>query len=199
MKRNPRLITSKHLLLSAISCCVLLASGCASLSQETCAQFEERAREVDYATHYRNSDTDLEASARHFKSLPKNTPAVARLYKLQLDATTISPCHHVAIHKELYLLRAARQGMEFEEIREFYAGDGTLIATKREAVSKQLSTNGYYVATVPLPIPRLAPMGKYLVVSKLIVRTAENRQGTLLAKASAGFQVIPRDGCAPPT
>ena len=89
--------------------------------------------------------------------------------------------------------------MEFEEIREFYAGDGTLIATKREIMSKQLSASGYYVATVPLPIPRLAPMGKYTVVSKLMVRTAGDRQGTLLAKASAGFRVVPRDGCAPPT
>jgi hypothetical protein len=199
MKHSPRLITSKHLLLSAITGCALLASGCASLSQETCAQFEERTKEVDYATHYWNSEADLETSARHFKSLPKNTSAVARLYKLQLDATTTNPCRHVVIRKELYLLRATKQGMEFDEIREFYAGDGTLIATKRETVSKQLSTSGYYVATVPLPIPRMAPMGKYLVVSKLIVRTAENQQGTLLAKTSAGFQVIPRDGCAPPT
>jgi len=199
MKLIRRPLIAKHLFLSIIIGCVLLVSGCASLTQETCAQFEERSKETDYTTQYRNSDTDLETSARHFKPLPKNTSAVARLYKLQLDTTTISPCHHVTIHKELYLLRAARPGMEFEEIREFYASDGTLIATKRETVSKQLSTNGYYVATVPLPIPRLAPVGKYLVVSKLLLRTAENQQGTLLAKASVGFQVIPRGGCAPPT
>lgn len=199
MKLIRSLILSKPLLLSVSIGCVLLASGCASLTQETCTRFEERTKEVDYATQYRNSDTDLEASIRRFKPLPKNTSAVARLYTLRLDTTTISPCHHVVLHKELYLLRVARQGVEFEEIREFYAGDGTLIATKRETMSKQLSASGYYVATVPLPIPRLAPMGKYLVVSKLVVRTAENRQGTLLAKASAGFQVIPRDGCAPPT
>jgi len=199
MKHIHRRITSRHLFLPVILGCALLTSGCASLTQETCAQFEERTKELDYATQYQNSDTDLKISTRQFRPLPKNTSAVARLYKLELDTTTTNPCRHVAIHKELYLLRTAKQGLEFEEIREFYAGDGTLIATKRETVSKQLGASGYYVATVPLPIPRLAPMGKYLVVSKLVVRTAENRQGTLLAKASAGFQVIPRDGCAPPT
>jgi hypothetical protein len=199
MKRIRRLTPSKRISLLVIFGCVLLISGCASVPGGTCAQFEERIKELEYATQYRNVDTDFDPTTHHFKLLPRNTSAVVPLYKLQLDADTISPCNHLAIHKELYLQRSAKGGAEFEEIREFYSGDGTLIASKRETVSKQLNVSGYYVATVPLPIPKLAPMGKYLIVSKLVVRTTKNRQGTVLAKASVGFQVVPRDGCAPPT
>ena len=199
MKHIRRVTRSKHIFLSVIFGSVVLTSGCVSITGETCAQFEERIKELEYATQYRNADADFDLTTHHFKALPRNTSAVAPLYKLQLGTNTISPCNHLAIHKELYLQRSAKSGAEFEEIREFYSGDGTLIASKRETLSKQLNVSGYYVATVPLPIPKLAPMGKYLIVSKLVLRTTKNRQGTVLAKASAGFLVVPRDGCAPST
>ena len=102
-------VLSKFNSMSVIAACALLASGCVSLTQETCEQFEERTKDADYATQYRNSETDLAASTRNFRSLPKNTSAVARLYKLELDPTTINPCRHVTLHKELYLLRSAKE------------------------------------------------------------------------------------------
>ena len=47
-------------------------------------------------------------------------------------------------------------------------------------------------ATVPLPIPEAAPVGKYRIVSRLLLKSKDGKQKTLLARTSTSFDVIAR-------
>ncbi len=171
---------------------MLLVSGCASVYQPSCAQFDETRKETDYSTQYRINETDTKKSTSQYKPLAKRTPAAVHVYNLQLSKTTIEPCNHLMLHKEIFLQRTSKTTLVLEESREFYAADGTLIAKKNEDISSQLRTGGYYVADVPLPIPESAPPGKYRIVSKLLLKTKKNKSATVLAKTSTTFQVLPR-------
>ena len=153
-----------------------------------CAEFAEQRKTLRYATSYRIAPGESESAARNFRPLPAGEPARARHYTLRFDRDAIAPCHHLMIRKELYLQRAARLALRFQETREFYAGDGTLIAVKNEVLENQLGVTGYYLASVPLPIPQNAPAGKYRVVSKLVLQNP-NGKAQLLATTSANFQV----------
>lgn len=170
----------------------LLTTACATFHQETCAQFEERRKETDYNTLYRFSDSDSETAASNFKQLTRGRSAAVRLYKMQLDTPTIKTCNHLVIHKEIYLQRTANKKLVLKEVREFYAGDGTLIASKTESIGNQLRTTGYYTGNTLLPIPENAPPGNYRIVSKLVLKGKNKSQRVLLAKASASFQVVAR-------
>lgn len=170
----------------------LLMAGCAAFREETCAQFEEQRKDTDYTTQYRFSEPDSETAVRNFKQLPRGETAVVRLYKMRVDPPRIKPCHHLTIHKEIYLQRTADASRMLEEVREFYTADGALIATKTESVGDQLRTSGYYSGNTPLPIPENAPPGKYRIVSKLVLKVKNKSQAMVLAQTSAGFQVIPR-------
>jgi hypothetical protein len=171
-----------------------LTTGCTTLYQdlfpETCEQFEARRQDMNYATQYRYSESDTQASAQNFKPLPKQENALARIYKIRFDAKTTRPCTHLTLHKDLYLQRKISLDLRLEEIRDFFAEDGTLITSKREVLSNQLRTTGYYTASVPLPVPKSAPPGKYRVVSRLVAKAKGARQGIVLARASASFQVV---------
>ena len=171
---------------------ILLISGCASFYQPSCAQFDEIRKETSYSTKYRINETDTKRSTSLYKPLTKGTPAAVHLYKLQPSKTTIEPCNHLMLHKEIFLQRTSKSTLVLEETREFYAADGTLIAKKNEDVSGQFLTSGYYAADIPLPIPESAPPGKYRIVSKLLLKSGKNKAWTVLAKTSANFQVLPR-------
>lgn len=170
----------------------LLTAGCATYREETCAQFEERGKEADYGTRYVYSESDSETAAANFKHLPRGRSAVVRLYKMNLDPPNIYPCSHLTIRKEIYLQRIVKKSLMLEEIREFYSADGTLIATKTERLGDQLRTSGYYAGNTSLPIPENAPLGKYRIVSKLVLKTKTGSRPTVLAKTSARFQIVPR-------
>lgn len=170
----------------------LLASGCATIHEETCEQFEENRKDTDYSTQYQFSESDSETAARNFKPLPRGANAVVRLYRIHLDPPRVKPCRHLTIRKEIYLQQSARLNRTLEEVREIYTSDGTLIATKTESVGDRLRTSGYYTGETLLPIPENAPLGKYRIVSKLVLKTKKKSQAIVLTKTSASFQVLSR-------
>ena len=170
----------------------LLASGCATIHGETCEQFEENRKDTDYSTQYQFSESDSETAARNFKPLPRGANAVVRLYRIHLDPPKVKPCRHLTIRKEIYLQQSARLNRTLEEVREIYTSDGALIATKTESVGDRLRTSGYYTGETLLPIPENAPLGKYRIVSKLVLKTKKNSQAIVLTKTSASFQVLSR-------
>ncbi len=170
----------------------LLISGCATIREETCGQFEENRKDTDYSTQYQFSESDSETAARNFKPLPRGANAVVRLYRIHLDPPRVKPCRHLTIRKEIYLQQSARLNRTLEEVREIYTSDGTLIATKTESVGDRLRTSGYYTGETLLPIPENAPLGKYRIVSKLVLKTKKNSQAIVLTKTSASFQVLSR-------
>ncbi len=156
-----------------------------------CAAFEASRKTTRYTTVYRLAASDSDSAARNFKPLPAGENARARHYTLRFDRDEVSPCNHLLMRKELYLQRIPKTALGFQETREFFAGDGTLIAVKNETLDNQLPATGYYVATVPLPIPANAPAGNYRVVTKLVMQNT-NGKAQLLATTSANFVVTAR-------
>jgi len=170
----------------------LIATGCATIHEESCEQFEANRKDTDYSSQYQFSESDSETAAKNFKPLPRGANAVVRLYRLHLDPPKISPCRHLTIRKEIYLQQSTRLNRTLEEVREIYTFDGALIATKTESVGDRLHTSGYYTGETLLPIPENAPLGKYRIVSKLVLKTKKKSRAIVLAKASASFQVLSR-------
>lgn len=194
MKYYSHLSLPKRHVSAALVVMCLAISGCATFHEDTCAQFEERRKETDYDTQYRFSESDSETAAHNFKPMPRSAGAVVRLYKMSIDQPRIRPCHDLTIRKEIYLQRTAGTNLVLEEVREFYTSHGTLIASKTEVLSNQLRTSGYYFGDTPLPIPQNAPPGKYRIVSKLVMKTKNNKsRAMLLARTGASFQVLALD------
>jgi hypothetical protein len=172
----------------------LLASGCVSVPRDACVQFDESGKNGDYSTKYSYSDRDSETAAANFKGLPRGRSAYVRLYTMYLAPPRINPCGYLTIHKNLYIQLHTKTRPVLEEVRQFYTAGGTLIATRTESVGDQLSATGYYIGDTSLPIPPNAPLGKYRIVSKLVLKTKyKNKQKvTVLGKTSAGFEIVPR-------
>jgi hypothetical protein len=170
----------------------LIASGCATIHEETCEQFEENRKYTDYSTQYQFSESDSETAAKNFKPLPRGANAMVRLYRIHLDPPKVKPCRHLTIRKEIYLQQSAHLNRTLEEVREIYTSDGALIATKTESVGDRLRTSGYYTGETLLPIPENAPLGKYRIVSKLVLKTKKKSQAIVLTTTSASFQVLSR-------
>jgi hypothetical protein len=172
----------------------LLASGCASVPQDTCVQFDGGGKNGDYSTEYSYSGRESETAATNFKALPRGRSAYVRLYTMYLAPSRINPCSYLTIHKNLYIQLRARTRPVLEEVREFYTAGGTLIATRTESVGDRLDATGYYTGDTSLPIPPNAPLGKYRIVSKLVLKTKyKNKQRvTVLGKTSAAFEIVPR-------
>ncbi len=164
----------------------LLLGGCASLFPESCEQFEEHRKQTNYATDYTFESSKVDGDT---KTLGKNDLAVAPHYQMTLGSDSVSPCTHVKIKKELVLVRRDNPNLIFEETREFFAADGTRIAVKNEVLTGQLDKSGRYAATVPLPIPKNAPPGKYRLTSTLTLKTKGSTKSSVLARTAAVFQV----------
>ena len=185
-------LPSKRFIPVLFTCLGLLLTGCASFPQQTCGQFEENRKGTDYTTQYRLSESDSQTAAGNFKNLPRGKNVAVRSYKMHIDPPRITPCRHLTIHKEMHLQRNIRANQVLEEVREFYADSGALIATKTETVGGQLRASGYYTGAALLPIPENAPMGKYRIVSKIVLRMKNKSTATVLAKTSISFEVVSR-------
>ena len=170
----------------------LIASGCATIHEDTCEQFEANRKDTDYSTQYEFSESDTETAAKNFKPLPRGANVVVRLYRMHLDPPKVKPCRHLTIRKEIYLQQSVRLNRTLEEVREIYTADGALIATKTESVGDRLRTSGYYTGETMLPIPENAPLGKYRIVSKLVLKMNKKSKVIVLAKTSVSFQVLSR-------
>lgn len=170
---------------------VLLVAGCATHPRHACSQFEERQDDPAYATQYRFSGSESRDAAANFKPLPRGKAAMVRVYRMRVEPVKIRPCRHLTIRKEIYLQRGAKTRLMLEEVREFYAGKNMLITTRKEPMSDQLRTAGYYTSNTLLPIPKMAPPGKYRIVSRLMLRTRGQPQATELARTSVNFEIVP--------
>ena len=166
---------------------LVLVSGCATWSPDRCEQFDRVRESTDYDTQYTYSPTETKRAEKSFSRRPTGGAATATWYTLHLNRTTTGVCEHLFLVKDLYLQRSPSE-LTLEELREFYTAQGQLIATKRENVTEQLAESGYYIASVPLPIPRGAPAGIYRVVTHLIATPPDGRAQTL-ATASSEFRV----------
>ncbi len=166
---------------------IALLSGCVTAPQHECRIQAANAGKVDLATHYHNAPQSLA-----FGPLPRGVLAEATLYRIGVNSDRIHPCEYLKIHKELYLRRGDHANLQLKETREFYAQDGTMIASHTEDLSDQLRAGGSYTATTLLPIPRSAPAGNYLIVSKLAFHRPGERRSVPLARAEVTFTILPR-------
>lgn len=168
-----------------------LLAGCANMFAPNCEKFDQSRKETDYATHYVVSEPETAKRTGEFKPLGK-AAAAAPLYRLALNTDEVRPCTHLKITKEVFIQRNPGRGDVLEETREFFAGSGKLVATKKEIVTDQLPKTGYYTATVPLPIPETTPAGKYRIASRLTLKPRGNaRQALVLARANVELVVAP--------
>ena len=193
MKHPIRSLPPDSILPAMLAGLTLLITGCATIHENTCAQFEENRKDRDYSTQYQISEADSESASRNYKKLPRGKTVIVRLYKMRVDPPSIKPCHHLMIHKDIYLQRDVRTRPNLEEVRDFYTDSGKLIASKTESISDQLRTSGYYTGETPLPIPEKAPPGKYRIVSRLIMRASGKSRAIVLARTTTSFEVVSRE------
>lgn len=168
---------------------IALFNGCATVPPESCEQFEQTRRTLRYDTVYRYSPADTQSAAKNFAPPRRSEPVTARWYTLRTNRPQIRACDHLFLTKDLYLLRSETASFTLHEQREFYTADGRLIATKREDVTNQLKSSGFYSASVALPIPKEAPPGAYRIITRLIAKLPEGDR--TLATTSAEFRVQP--------
>lgn len=168
----------------------ILVHGCASLDNFGCDVRTQNARAAKPSTTYRPSTPRPNAAPAY--SLPAGSVAQVSTYKLTFRPGFTKPCTTVTLHKDVVIQRSDEAHVMLNEVREFYAEDGTLIASASQDISGQVSKSGAYTATTPLAIPKSAPPGKYKIVSKLFFeRSGERKPASLVARAEGFFYIIP--------
>ena len=174
----------------ALLLAALLASGCASMSEYSCERQEERSRGVKPQTTYRL--VPLKPGHAAVRKLPAGSVATVPTYTMNFRPGYTRPCTTLTLHKDVVIWRSDDQDIVLNEIREFYAEDGTLITSSSQDISSQVRQSGTYVAVTPLPIPKSAPPGKYKIVSKLMFDRRGNRSGShLIARVEGNFYIVP--------
>ena len=180
--------TNRHAALFVLLLASLLG-GCASISNFSCDMHESQTRGVKPVTTYTLTAPQGSAAPR---TLPAGSVAQAPVYKITFKPGFTKPCTTLTLHKDVIIERSDEAGVILTEIREFYAEDGTLIATSTQDISEQVRKSGSYVATTPLPIPKSAPPGKYKIVNKLMYeRRGDRRAPVSIARAEGFFYIIP--------
>ena len=174
-------------------CAVMLISllgGCAGTGQRNCDMPESQARATKPVTTYAPAGSRAGETAP--RALPSGSIAQAPTYKISFRPGFTKPCTILTLHKNVVILRSDEANVILNEIREFYAEDGTLIATSTQDISEQVRKSGAYIATTPLPIPKSAPPGKYKIVNKLLFeRRGDRRAPVQIARAEGFFYIIP--------
>ena len=177
---------------SALSAILLTAllGGCASMDNFSCDMHETQARGTKPVTTYTLAVPKGGEIA--LRSLPAGSIAQVPTYKLAFRPGFTKPCTTLTLHKDVVIQRSDEANVMLNEIREFYAEDGTLIATSTQDISEQVKKSGAYIATTPLPIPKSAPPGKYKIVNKLLFeRRGDRRAAVPIARAEGFFYIIP--------
>jgi len=175
--------------LSAILLAALLG-GCASMDDFSCDMHETQARGSKPVTTYTRATLKNGETAP--RSLPAGSVAQVPVYKIRFKPSYTKPCSTLTLLKDVVIQRSDEANVVLSEIREFYAEDGTLIATSTQDISEQAKQSGTYVATTPLPIPKSAPPGKYKIVNKLLFeRQGDRRAPVSIARAEGFFYIVP--------
>lgn len=183
------LATSRHAILFVMLMTAMLA-GCAGMGDFSCDMHETQSRGSKPVTTYtlaapRGGEAPL-------RMLPAGSIAQVPAYKLTFKPGFTKPCATLTLHKAVVIQRSDEASVVLNEIREFYAEDGTLITTSTQDISEQVKKSGAYVATTPLPIPKSAPPGKYKIVNKLMFeRRGDRRAPVQVARAEGFFYIIP--------
>ncbi len=159
-----------------------------------CKLYKWRNQEVRYHTSYQYDEEETRTAQGKYKPLPaKGVYAIARLYAIEPDTREARPCSNLTIRKRLFLQRRDDPDFVLSEISEFYAEDGTLITTNRQAVTEQIQRTGFYRAHDPLPIPEDAPPGRYELVTKLVLTKKGRKTAFLLASTKTAYRILPLD------
>jgi hypothetical protein len=195
----------RHILLIAAAA---LLGGCATLDDYSCYVHEQQTRGQKPVTTYVLTTPPSRAGrpeARNLtppppngnqpeaRTLPSGSVPQVPKYTMTFKPGFTKPCTTLTLYKDVVIYRSNDPDVVLNEVREFYAEDGTLITTTTQDITPQVGTSGTYVATTPLPVPKNAPPGKYKIVSKLLFeRRHERRPAIQLARAEGFFYIIPR-------
>lgn len=167
-----------------------LLSGCAHLEEFNCDRHETSTRGIKPLTTYSVVQPKPGQTAPRVLE-PGSTPQ-APVYTLSFKPGFTKPCTMITLHKDVVIHRAGEADLVLNEIREFYAENGSLITSSTQDISEQVRKSAAYHATTPLPIPRTAPPGKYKIVSKLAYeRRGDRRPPSIIARAEGFFYIIP--------
>jgi len=167
-----------------------LLGGCANMDQFGCDTHESQTRGTKPVTTYALAGPKTGDIAS--RALPSGSIAQAPTYKLSFKPGFTKPCTNLTLHKNVVIQRSDETTVILNEIREFYAEDGTLITTSTQDISDQVKKSGTYTATTVLPIPKSAPPGKYKIVCKLLYeRRGDRRAPVQIARAEGFFYIIP--------
>jgi len=168
----------------------VLLGGCASMDDFRCDMHEQSVRGTKPITSYTPAEPKPNAAAPY--TMPSGSNAQVSTYKLTFRPGFTKPCSSITLHKDVVIQRSDDAQVVLNEVREFYAEDGTLIATVTQDVSAQVKKSGAYIAVTSLPIPKSAPPGKYKIVNKLLFeRRGDRRPAALIARAEGFFYIIP--------
>jgi len=181
--KDPRVI------ILSLALCTALLTSCSTVQNLSCDMHETRNRGVKPFTQYTYIEPKKgEVAARN---LAAGSTVQVQTYKMQFMPRYSQPCTTLTVQKDVVLLRSPDKVL-LTEIREVYAEDGTLIATDMQDISSQVVKSGRYEATTPLPIPKLAPDGKYRVINKLVQERRGDRKPPIpLARAEGYFYILP--------
>lgn len=169
---------------------IALLHGCASVDNLGCDAHEKDTRNTKSIATYKPAP--LRANAAPVYSLPMGSVPQVTTYKLTFQPGFTKPCTTIILNKDVVIQRSDDALGILNEVREFYAEDGTLIASTTQDISAQVGKSGAYTATTPLPIPKVAPPGKYKIISKLLYeKRGERRPASLVARAEGFFYIIP--------
>jgi hypothetical protein len=178
----------------AVPCVIVLTAllaGCAGMEERSCEMHEAQTRGTKPVTTY--TLTELKPGEAAPRALPVGSVPMVPTYKLAFKPGYTKPCTTLTLQKDVVILRSDEASVLLNEVREFYAEDGTLITTSTQDISTQVKRSGAYVASTPLPIPKSAPPGKYKIVSKLLFeRRGDHRQPVTIARAEGYFYIIPQ-------
>jgi len=187
MKEQSLLLRSTTVVLA-----LLVLGGCARLREASCVRHEESMRNTKPTTTYQALATEAGKPAP--RSLPAGSVPQVTRYTVRFRPGYTEACNTITLYKDVSILRSATNDTILNEIREFYAEDGTLIASNTQDIPPQVQGSGNYLATTPLPIPRAAPHGKYKIVSKLLYeRRGSGRHPVQIARGEGYFYIVPHE------
>src|SRR4030065_90493 len=103
-----------------------MLGGCASLDEFSCDMHETQTRGSKPVTTY--TLTNAKSSETALRALPAGSIAQVPTYKIRFKPGFTKPCTTLTLHKDVVIQRSDEATVMLNEIREFYAEDGTLIA-----------------------------------------------------------------------
>jgi hypothetical protein len=115
-------VTRRHSALFVLLLSGLLG-GCAGLSNFSCDMHESSTRGVKPVTTYTLTASPQDSSTS--QALPAGSVTQVPVYKITFKPGFTKPCTTLVLHKDVIIRRSGEPGLILNEIREFYAENGT--------------------------------------------------------------------------